>query len=392
MSSWIYDAEQMPCQKLMRHEPRVGRSKSTRRSASIVVTTSADVQARTHTCASSCRESRRSRHDAHGRPAYSNHETRPFVPPSAAHEKASRARNTLRLAFSAQEVKRLRSGRASRSSGPAPRASACRPCRRCTRGPCSCTSRRITLYLKSVSFVFVCTTFGLTGSLPPTTRKNDSGWFVTFSRGLLPRPAPTAATPRISRPLLEGEVVGHLAADAQAVRHDPLAVDGVGLADRAQRLRDEFGLARRPAARVLRLRADQDHVVVVAERAPAVGEVLDVGLLVLAERVQPDDDRVGDVRVVGVGDVDPVGVVRRRVVFFTRPVFGFFAGAAGAGGLAGALTPGFDQRLLRGRVVRRSSRGRRRSPRRATTLTSSIAPRLALHLHRQRLPRPARPP
>src|SRR5205085_2308043 len=75
------------------------------------------------------------------------------------------------------------------------------------------------------------------------------------------------------------------------------------------RLAHEVGLAEQPAALVLRLRADQDQVVVGAVALPLVHERLGVLLGVLAGGVQPDDQAVGDVGVVVLGDVDPVAVV-----------------------------------------------------------------------------------
>src|SRR5262249_50732042 len=93
---------------------------------------------------------------------------------------------------------------------------------------------------------------------------------------------------------------------------------------------DELGVTGYPAGVVLRLRSGEDEVVLGAVILPAFLEVFNVGVLALAHGVQPDDQRVGDLRVVLLGDVNPVvlvlGIVgaldqtlgRRLVLFLGR--------------------------------------------------------------------------
>src|SRR5262249_34911996 len=73
----------------------------------------------------------------------------------------------------------------------------------------------------------------------------------------------------------------------------------------------ELRLARQPAGFALRLRADQDDVLVLTNVAPDLHHVLGVPAA-LARGVQPDHQGVADVRVVVLRDLHPVLVVAGR--------------------------------------------------------------------------------
>ena len=113
---------------------------------------------------------------------------------------------------------------------------------------------------------------------------------------------------------------------------------------------NEFAFAHQPAGLIGGARPNQDDVLIGARILPQRHESLGVLFLALADGVQPEDDGMGDVRVVVLGDVDPVFMI--------------------AGGVAALEHAGLD--LLGVFLLRRRGRHRRCSADRLLRLQSFL--------------------
>src|SRR5262245_7175677 len=124
---------------------------------------------------------------------------------------------------------------------------------------------------------------------------------------------------------------------------DALSVDRVLAHEASGRGGDELALARDPAGVIFGLGAEHDEVVLLAVFFPYFAKIARV-LAARTGGVQPDDQPVGDVRVIVLGHEDPVFVILGFVGPFQQAslhlLFGIFrpwrsggVGPVGAGGL-----------------------------------------------------------
>ncbi len=74
-------------------------------------------------------------------------------------------------------------------------------------------------------------------------------------------------------------------------------------------VRDEARFIAQPAGFILRQGTHQDHVLILTEFVPRVDHFFDLFLGAFAGGMQPDDERIGDVRIVLLGHIDPIMVI-----------------------------------------------------------------------------------
>src|SRR5579862_1327360 len=113
------------------------------------------------------------------------------------------------------------------------------------------------------------------------------------------------------------------------MRNDALMVRRVNVGRRARGGDHVFRFTRRPTGFILGDGTNHDEMVFLAIVAPEVADAFEVGLFVFARRMQPNDQPVGNIGVVVLGNVEPILVLAVGGVAFDQARIGlFFVGGA----------------------------------------------------------------